>query len=278
MSMWSPPWRTTALSAPVSDADMQIAREAADRVAANIAAGRPFYVDPTPAFVERFRKNQRGIFYYVKKHPAMPRLTPSGDRATDTDIESVAVRITNKSFYNALRGIRDYRGEAPLTNWFYVIAHNALVDELRVTSRIPAVRARFNTAMAVDALDDNTEDGAATDLVIALKSGTTRAGKRDEEVGNRLREITRLVETLTADRDEFGLPFISPRATKILFAYAAADGDYGVMAKSIGASPLGAQNMVRTALIELQSGVTRLKNAKSDARARRGPIRMVDWR
>lgn len=294
--MWLPPWRSGhafgALAA--DDPDMVLAAETAAAVRTNIREGRPFYSPIPQAFLNRFQKNYRGIFNYVNKHPAMPAFNEKGERVgkpkdKDPDRERTAVKIVNKTFYNALRGIEDYRGEAPLTSWFYVIAHNALVDELRVRVRIPVVRERARAPWAEERFDDATDDDSGHSMKLLLEATESTAARRsasadtmDErdkyaEVRRRAAMLRKMMDGLIRERDQYGVPYISSASANILAAYAQSLLDYREMARVLGISELAASMKTRAALSELAAASKRLADAKRRAALSRGPIKIVNW-
>ena len=62
--------------------------------------------------------------------------------------ETEAEEIAQETFIRAARGINSYRGTASFKNWLYRIAHNALIDWKRQSSREAGKRLAFTEEIA----------------------------------------------------------------------------------------------------------------------------------
>jgi hypothetical protein len=217
--MWTPPWAHSSMAlgafglAPAAD------RVLADRVSAavqaNIKAGRPFY-DPVPEdFKVKFRQSARGIYNYLIHHN---RYLPQA--LTPEEQKDLVVKVVNKTYYNALRGIGEYRGEASMKNWFYVIARNSMIDELRMFLRAPDGRAKIRKY----ARDSTNEVTQAAVLRAEAEAATASAEFQLSEQS--FKELVRLVrEASRVGHDASGNPFISKDDALFLDTFIRARGD-----------------------------------------------------
>lgn len=226
--MWNPPWaRPYALGAfglaPVED--RIIADKVVAAVAANLAAGRKFYDPVPPEFQEHFQRSARGIYNYLIYSQYMPKaLSPS-------EQQDLAVKVVNKAFYNALRGIAGYTAEAQLKGWYYKIARNALIDELRMFIRSPRGR-ESNSTISFDAQSDV---GRAVALAreaeaVAAKEDYSETPVRFQDQVNLIRQLMR------AGHDARGREYLSQESRRTLQQWIRARGDMDTLAEYLGVS------------------------------------------
>jgi DNA-directed RNA polymerase specialized sigma24 family protein len=215
--MWSPPWRSpVALGAfglaPAGD------RVLADKVVAavqsNIAAGRPFYDPVPPEFKAAFQQSARGIYRYLIYSAYMPKALGPEEQ------KELATKVVNKTYYNALRGMAGYRGEVKMKGWFYVIARNALIDELRMFIRDPAGLAKIRKFE----LDSQSEVAQANALRIQAQVAAEKA--EFELSPERFQDLVKLVRrAANVGHDVRGQPLIGRDDTFFLNAYLRAQGE-----------------------------------------------------
>ena len=271
--MWIPPWVAPAPSVafgalPEDHPDRALARETAARVRANIDAGRPFYADVPEAFRAKFQENAGGIYRYLVHHwRYMPRTLRNGQAASEDDQSNIAVMIVNKTYYNALRGISGYRGDGPLRTWFYAIARDALIDELRMTLRSPEVRRRMTTTR----LDDDTESGSMRSAVVEYEVASSRAGAQAhtgalddrEEAARRAEMLAKMRDSLRQlakrGRDRAGQPYLTLEELRVLEAAAGADNDLDRSADSLGRSRFGFRTMHNATVQKVSRAVQSLR-------------------
>jgi DNA-directed RNA polymerase specialized sigma24 family protein len=227
--MWIPPWAHSSLAlgafgAPATERASAEDRAIADLTAAavreNLRAGRPFY-DPVPKeFAAKFQQAARGIYNYLLAHPEymIKGMTPEEQK-------ELATKVVNKTYYNALRGITGYRGDAAMKGWFYVIARNALIDELRMWIRSPEGQAR----RAQHALDATSETGAAEALQKAASEAMT-SGDFSLSDDSFRRLVVLVAQAQRIGHDVNGREFISKEDGMILRAYIKARGKRDVLA------------------------------------------------
>lgn len=250
--MWIPPWsRPYALGAfglaPAED------RILADRVSAavaeNIAAGRPFYDPAPPEFKAKFQQYSRSIYNYVLGHKDyMPKgLAPD-------EQELLAVKVVNKTYYNALRGIAEYRGEASLKGWFFKIARNALIDELRMFIRSPRGRQKIMTYSRDSASDAQKTKALRAEAEAAV--GSEAFSLTDEGFQRAAKLIVRMQQV---GHDLAGREFISGEDATILKEFVRARGNIEVVDARLRIDNFDkTQEALDSALDRLQGAVTRL--------------------
>lgn len=135
--MWLPPWRNPfafhGLGALASDEEMAIRDAVVLKVERNLAEGKPFYVDPPREFVQHFKPIARNMYYWLRSGKYKMTLV-----SKDQDFrDEAAMRIISKTFYNAIRGMKDFKGDSTLKTWYNTIARHAAYDELRMYFRSP---------------------------------------------------------------------------------------------------------------------------------------------
>ena len=249
--MWTPPWaRPYALGAfglaPVED--RMIADKVAAAVAANIAAGRPFY-DPVPEeFKNHFQRSARGIYNYLIYSQYMPKaLTPS-------EQEDLAVKVVNKTYYNALRGITGFAGQAQLKGWYYKIARNTLIDELRMFIR--SARGREAKATYTIGIQPDLDKGVS----LLIEAEAVAAKEDYSETPELFRDANDLViRLIRAGHDARGREYLSPKSLITLRQWLRAIGNIEMTAKYLGKSEAEAQADVQAALLNLQEARARLE-------------------
>ena len=257
--MWTPPWsRPYALGAfglaPLED--RILADKVAAAVAENLRAGRKFY-DPVPQdFKDKFQQIARGIYRYLIYHDQyMPKgLTPD-------ERETLAVKVVNKTYYNALRGIAGFRAEASMKGWIYKIARNALIDELRMFIRSPRGAARLRE-YRMDATNEVEKAKALQAEAEAAMDSTdfdlpsTMRGPDDAQ----FRAITRLVTRMQqVSRDLEGQTFIGPEDSLILTSYIRARGNRERVAADLKTSVIDAEEQVGRAITAVTAALPRLQ-------------------
>ena len=221
--MWNPPWaRPYALGAfglaPVED--RIIADKVVAAVAANIAAGRPFY-DPVPAeFKIKFQQSARGIYNYLIYHIYMPKALSEEQQS------ELAVKVVNKTYYNALRGMTGFAGQASLRGWFYKIARNALIDELRMFIR----SARGQELRSQISFDAQTDVGRS--VALAREAEAVAAKEDYSELPVRFQTQVDLIQQLMrAGHDARGQEYLSQESRRTLQQWIRAKGDMDVLAE-----------------------------------------------
>lgn len=251
--MWTPPWRGPyALGAfglaPVED------RIIADRVvadvAANIAAGRKFY-DPVPEeFKAHFQRSARGIYNYLIYSQYMPKaLTPS-------EQQDLAVRVVNKTFYNALRGIAGYQAEAKLKGWYYKIARNALIDELRMFIRSP----RGREIKGQISFDSQTDVGRA--VALAREAEAVAAKEDYSELPVRFQDqVTLIQQLMRAGHDARGREYLSQESRRTLQQWIRARGDIDTLAEYLSVDEQRAEDMYQKAQANFVEAAGRLRRS-----------------
>lgn len=258
--MWTPPWAgpPSALGAfglaPLED--RILADKVSSAVADNLRAGRKFY-DPVPQdFKDKFQQIARGIYRYLIYHDQyMPKgLTPD-------ERETLAVKVVNKTYYNALRGIAGFRAEASMKGWIYKIARNALIDELRMFIRSPRGAARLREyrmdatnevekAKALQAEAEAAMDSTDFDLPATMR------GPDDAQ----FRAITRLVSRmLRVGRDLQGREFVRPEDSVVLASYIRARGSRDRVAADLRMSVSETNEKLDAALTAVTAALPRLQ-------------------
>lgn len=260
---WSPPWMYRPLGADPSPAgpafgpqrsphaaDYRIARVAADRVNANLAAGRPFYENAPPEFVNRFRQVARGMWQTLRKHP---RILPRAIGFKTSERDELALYIVNKTYYNALRGIRDYRGESALTTWFFRIAFNAAIDETRMYFRTPEGR----KVLELGKTEEVAGAGEAAERALAKAEGRAaieayHEGQDTDEKRARLVKIGAMLERLaTRMNPKTRQPYLDAETIRVLTAVARSGGGISDTAAALGIDVPQASRLVDEAIEKL---------------------------
>jgi DNA-directed RNA polymerase specialized sigma24 family protein len=249
--MWSPPWRSpVALGAfglaPASD------RVLADKVVAavqsNIAAGRPFYDPVPPEFKAAFQQSARGIYRYLIYSAYMPKALGESDQ------KDLATKVVNKTYYNALRGMAGYRGEVKMKGWFYVIARNALIDELRMFMRTPE-GAKGWRKYSFDA-----EGEVAQTNALRIQAEIAAESAEFELSPARFKDLVKLVRRASnVGHDLTGQPLISPEDSFFLNAYIVGRGDDQKTAVSLRMDPVTYDTMKTEVFDRVGDWVTRLR-------------------
>lgn len=274
--MWMPPWTNPAalganepeMFGPATPRDLEIARQTAEAVRANRAAGRPFYANVPPEFDRRFRQIARGMWFRLRGHPRL--MIKTIDQAAR---DQEALRIVNKTYYNALRGISDYRGmgrkgRAPsLTAWFYAIARNAMIDDLRMYLRSPTGKEAQMTWLTVDEV--RGAPGGAVDDASLDKYQSEESDERFSVLG--------IVARYLDAKDNAGRPLIADEDLQVFRVVGKTKGDMDAAAKILGISRMnmeskfvGASQRAEARIKEyLRSGKAGRDAADSEAARRR---------
>ena len=110
--------------------------------------------DPYPSVIAAARRGDRKAFEALVMHVDRQMRSLAwrllGDRQLMDDVLQTA-------YLKALRGIRDFRGEAAIGSWFYRIVYNACVDEIgreRRTTLLPLDEAGDVADGGPDAIDE----------------------------------------------------------------------------------------------------------------------------
>lgn len=191
----TPPTSTPALALPDRGArqrdkraaDLAIARKVAAIVDENVKVGRPFYAgvaEAVPEFELRIRPTLNRWFQRMTEAPRagkpawygrelLPKTWKDGNKSTPEQQERDALAIVNKAYFNAIRGIRAYRGDAQLSSWAAKITKNTAVDYLRRRTRVPAVReawVKFKDGDESERVHSNTLAKEAADAKKGVES------------------------------------------------------------------------------------------------------------
>lgn len=112
--------------------------------------------DPYPSVIAAAQRGDRQAFQTLVMHVDRQMRSLAwrllGDRQAMDDVLQTA-------YLKALRGIRDFRGEAAIGSWFYRIVYNACVDEIgreRRTTVLPLDEAGDIAACGPDVIDGLT--------------------------------------------------------------------------------------------------------------------------
>jgi len=201
-------------------------------------------------FREIFDRYARGLYLYlaynftsVVKGKQGMRLVPvlkiRGNKAVEEQISmpdnESAFRLLNKTYYNALRGLREFRGESTLGTWLHQIAHNVGVDELKTLFRNPEFRAARNAvaaAVSIKKSSDGELRDAAENVAAGPQAVEIMAGQGPAEsfsIG--------LFAALAKATDERGRLLVPRDVVEDFLAYANSKGDFKLMAVTLGTSP-----------------------------------------
>ena len=221
--MWLPPWRTQsalfglgatrepAVRRPTPKSDIDLARRLSALVRENKAAGRPFYANVPPEYTLRFQQNAKGIYNFLRFHKYYAIRALTQEQRDD-----LALRIVNKTYYNALRGMDGYSGQSPLTSWFYIIARNALIDELRMYIRSPAGRARMITQSLTEESEGERRSAVSKIDEASIAKFAEEGGIEEKLAENIAEDIVEMVKTYIRARNPDGSLIITGRDALLL--------------------------------------------------------------
>lgn len=186
-------------------------KEYAEDIAA-IAAWRDRR-DPKP-FDAIFNRYARGLYYaiffairYNGKDAGTVKVDVAGRGTYELPNSPEAIRLLNKTYYNALRGLADFRGEVSMGTWLHIIARNVVIDEAKFASRNPALMKARKIAFSEDLEEMGTEAEKVAD---AQQSADEALNEKQE--GDVAPSILKLaVEIRKAD----GTPLLDPETVRL---------------------------------------------------------------
>lgn len=201
--MWLPPWRMKSM---LGAFPAGYPKEYAEDIAAQ-AAWRDRR-DEAP-FKALFQRYARGLYLYIffniryfgKEDVRRPVKSYDGKDYT-LPYSPEAIRLLNKTYYNALRGLNDFRREVSMGTWLHTIAHNVVVDAAKFSSRNPLLAKERRGIEALSTSKDGAELEQQVDTKTTAEQAMVAAGRRTEGAS--------IIAMVAAARRKDGTPLLPP--------------------------------------------------------------------